>query len=74
MDTVNQFFMLDVMKNWSLDRTSHCLNDVGELVHNPNLKNFKTKPKISNADYLAAYEWNTLNKQIRFMKSSGVYI
>ncbi len=65
--------MLDVMKNWSLDRSSHCLDDAGELVINPNQKSFNTRPKIANADYLAAYDWNKLNKQIRYIKSANAY-
>ncbi len=66
--------MLDVMKNWSMDRTSHLVDNLGQLVENPNLKTFKFVPKITNEDYLAAYEWNQLRKQVRFMKSSGVYM
>jgi hypothetical protein len=66
--------MLEVMKNWSMDRTSHLVDNLGQLVENQNLKTFKFVPKITNEDYLAAYEWNQLRKQVRFMKSSGVYI
>jgi hypothetical protein len=29
---------------------------------------------ITNEDYLAAYECNQLRKQVRFIKSSGVYM
>ncbi len=66
--------MLSVMKDWSLDRTSHLPNSDGQLVPNPNLKTFKTHPAISNEDYLAAYNWNKLDKQIRFVRSADVYM
>jgi hypothetical protein len=35
---------------------------------------FKTHPAISNEDYLAAYNWNKLDMQIRFVRSAGVYM
>jgi hypothetical protein len=66
--------MLTVMKNWSLDRTAEILNAAGNSMPNPNLKFFATKPNISKDDYLSAHQWNKLDKQIRFIRSAGIYM
>jgi hypothetical protein len=62
-----------VMKDWSLNRAPDLLDKTGRLVQNPNLQIFSSKPSIIEADFLAAYKWNQMQKEIRFLKSAGLY-
>jgi hypothetical protein len=66
--------MQGVMKDWSLNRAPDLLDKTGRLVQNPNLQIFSSKPSINEADFLAAYKWNQMNKEIRFLKSAGLHL
>ena len=54
-----------MISDWSLDREPLLFDkSLNELVANPNLRIYATKPTITTANWLRAHQWNNQKKSI----------